>query len=218
MNDDSFYQKCRETLFSAVIGDVLDTLGFVNQFLPQRIHPLRDDMICVGRAMTVQEADCTGPMKKPFGVMLEALDQLKKNEIYICCGSSLSYAQWGGLMSNRAMQCQAAGAVLNGFSRDTNEILSLNFPVFSSGLYAKDQAVRGMVIDYRCPITFENGVLVRPGDLIFGDLDGVVIVPKEAEQETLSKAFEKCNKENFVRTSILKGMSAMEAFATFGVM
>lgn len=217
-NDTTLFQRCKDTLFSAVIGDILDTLGYINQFLPQRIHPLREDMICVGRAMTVQEADCTGPLAKPFGKMLEALDCLKENEIYICAGSSLDYAQWGGLMSNRARQLKAAGAILNGFSRDTAEILQLGFPVFSSGRYAKDQGVRGQVIDYRCPITFENGVVIHPGDLIFADLDGIVVVPQEVETVVLEKAFMKCTDENTVRMAILGGMSTAEAFATYNIM
>lgn len=218
MEEAALFARCKKVLFSAVIGDVLDTLGYVHQFLPQRIQPLRFEMVCVGRAMTVQEADCTGPLKQPFGKMLEALDSLSENEIYICAGSSLGYAQWGGLMSNRAVRLGAAGAVLNGFSRDTNEILALNFPVFSSGRYAQDQGVRGQVIDYRCPITFENGVVVQPGDLVFADLDGVVVVPRAVEAEVLEKAFAKCTDENKVRTAIVEGMPTVEAFEKYGVM
>jgi regulator of RNase E activity RraA len=214
----TFTIKCKNSLFSSVIGDVLDKLGYLNQFLPQRIKPLQSDMIVVGRAMTVQEADCTGPFDDPFGKMFEALDDLKENEIYICSGSSIGYAQWGGLMTNRAKILKAAGAILNGFSRDTKEILSLNFPVFSSGCYAKDQGVRGKVIDYRCPITFENGVTVKTGDLLFGDWDGTVVVPQIVEQEVIDKAFVKSNDENLVRNAILKGMSTVAAFEKYGVM
>lgn len=218
MTDKELMRKCRKELYSAVIGDILDTLGFVNQFLPQRIQPIDPKMVIIGRAMTVQEVDSTGPLNKPFGKMFEALDDLKEDEVYICSGSSLDYAQWGGLMSNRAMHLKAAGAIMNAYSRDTNEILSLGFPVFSSGRYAKDQGIRGQVIDFRCPITFDNGVRVDSGDLVFADLDGVVVVPKLVENEVLEKAFEKCSKENKVRDAILKGMSTVEAFDKFGVM
>lgn len=216
--DHELFDRCRRKLFSAVIGDILDTLGYINQFLPQRIHPLCDGMVLVGRAMPVQEADCTGPLEKPFGLMLEALDSLKENDVYICAGSSLDYAQWGGLMTNRAKLLKAAGAVMNGYSRDTNEILSLSFPVFSSGHYAKDQGIRGQVIDYNCSITFENGVVVHPGDIVFGDLDGVVIIPQAVEAETLNQAFHKCSEESKVRNAILQGMPTAEAFKTYGVM
>lgn len=218
LEDREFFEICKTSLFSAVIGDILDSMGYVNQFLPQRIKPLDDSYVCIGRAMTVQEADITGPLEKPFGKMFEALDSLQEHEVYICSGSSLNYAQWGGLMSNRAIHLKAAGAILNGYSRDTKEIKHLQFPVFSSGLYAQDQGIRGKVIDYRCPITFENGVVVQTGDIVFGDLDGVVIIPQAIEKEVLTKAIEKSNEENKVRDAITKGMSTVEAFEKFGIM
>ena len=218
VEDAVLFPRCKKVLFSAVISNILDTLGYLHQVLPQRIAPLRPDMVCVGRAMTVQSAGYTGAPNKPYGKMLEAVDSLTENEVYICAGSCPDYAQWGGLLSNRAVRLGAAGAVLNGFSRDTNEILALSFPVFSSGRYARDQGVRGQVIDYRCPITFENGAVVRPGDFVFADLDGVVAIPQAVEAEVLERAFARCTDENRVRTAILEGMSAAEAYKMFGVM
>lgn len=130
-------------------------------------------MIVIGRAMPVLEADVFAErqedthldvMRKPFGIMFEALDQLQAGEVYICSGSSPRYALWGGLMSTRAIAIGAAGAVVDGFSRDTNEILRLNFPTFSQGTYAQDQGPRGKVIDYRVPIEF-GGINVRRATL-----------------------------------------------------
>jgi regulator of RNase E activity RraA len=121
-------------------------------------------------------------------------------------------------MSGRAMQLGAAGTVVNGYSRDTNGILSLNFPTFSWGRYAQDQGIRGRVIDFRCSIEFPNRVTVRPGDIVFGDLDGVVIVPHDHEQDIIHKALEKATGENKVRSAIQLGMSASEAFEKFGIM
>ena len=114
-------------------------------------------MVTIGRAMPVLEADVYSEaigtsqnpiMQKPYGLLFEALDSLKENDVYICSGSSYNYALWGGLMSTRAIKLGAAGAVLDGYSRDTNEILALNFPTFSAGTYAQDQGPRGKVIDY----------------------------------------------------------------------
>lgn len=218
MTDQELFAACKRELFTAVVGDVLDTMGLVNQFLPQRIKPLCKDMVCIGRAMTVQGANATGPLDRPFGKMLEALDSLREDQVYLCASSPSNFAQWGGLMSNRAIRLKAAGAVMDGYSRDTLEILSLSFPVFSGGLYAKDQGVRGQIIDYNCPITFENGVVAHPGDIVFGDLDGVLIVPQHAQEEAFSKALHKCREENKVRKAILQGMGAREAFDKFGVM
>ena len=149
--------------------------------------------------------------------MLEALDQLKENEIYLCTGGTPSYALWGELMSTRALQCGASGAVLNGYSRDTLGILKLNFPTFSYGTYAQDQAPRGKVIDFRVPIKIDN-VAITPGDVIFGDIDGVCIIPQEIEKKVVELALEKVKGENLVRKSIEAGMSSVEAFNKYGIM
>ena len=149
--------------------------------------------------------------------MLEALDQLKENEIYLCTGGTPTYALWGELMSTRAIQCGATGAVLNGYSRDTLGVLELNFPTFSYGSYAQDQAPRGKVIDYRIPIKIGN-VAINPGDIVFGDIDGVCIIPQEIEKKVVQLAEEKVNGENLVRKSIEAGMSSVEAFNKYGVM
>lgn len=225
-DDHELFDRIRQDLFSAVIGDILDTLGFLHQFLPQRIQPLRQDMVLVGRAMPVLEADFfTSPgelgqsplSQKPFGLMFEALDQLEPGEIYIATGASYRYALWGELMTTRAMHLHAAGAVLDGFSRDTNGILRTNFPVFSAGRYAQDQGPRGKVVDYRVRVEIE-GVRIAPGDILFGDLDGVVVIPQEAEHETIQRALEKVHKENLVRKALEEGYSTVQAFAKFGVM
>ena len=223
--DTELFKLARERLFSAVVGDILDTLGLIYQFLPPEIKPLRDDMVVVGRAMPVLEADFfaastpgqTDLSHKPFGLMLHALDDLKPQEVYIASGSSPRYALWGELMSTRAIKLSAAGAVLDGYSRDTHGILRLGFPTFSYGRYAQDQGARGKVVDFRVPIEVGR-VRVSPGDVVFGDLDGVLVVPKEAVQETFRLALEKVDKENLVRKAIEGGMSTVEAFERFGVM
>src|SRR6476646_7714902 len=153
-NDDSeLFELARRSLFTAVVGDLMDTLGLRRQFLPPQIQPLAPEMVVIGRAMPVLEADMGDtPPAKPFGLMLDALDDLKANEIYVCTGASPTYALWGELMSMRALRLGAAGAVLDGCSRDTRGILKLGFPTFSSGRYAQDQAPRGHVTDFRIPI------------------------------------------------------------------
>lgn len=224
-NDKELFELCKNELFTAVVGDVMDKMGYTSQFLPPKIKPLNPDMILIGRAMPVLEADCfeeiantNNPlMEKPFGLMMEALDDLKEDEIYICAGASPSYALWGELISTRAMKLKASGAVVDGYSRDTNGILALNFPTFSYGSYAQDQAPRGKVIDWRCKIKIGN-VMVEPGDIVFGDIDGVCIVPKGIETDVFTAAIEKVRMENKVRKAIENGMGATEAFEKFGVM
>jgi regulator of RNase E activity RraA len=176
--------------------------------------------------MTVLEADCfeeLSPgshnplMNKPFGLMLEALDDIKPGEVYICSGSSPSYALVGELMMTRVKMCGGAGAVVNGYTRDTNGIYELGLPVFGYGPYAQDQAPRGKVIDFRVPIEM-NGVRINPGDIIIGDIDGVCIVPQEAEKEVFVRAIEKARGERMVLKAIQEGMSAVEAWNKYGIM
>lgn len=225
-SDRELFDLVHRELFTAVVGDIMDTMGLHKQFLPPAIKSLRDDMVMVGRAMTVLEADvfsnqvegsANSLMAKPFGLMLEALDDLKPGEVYICTGASPTYALWGELMSVRATQLGAAGAVLDGYARDTNGILDLNFPVFSYGSYAQDQGPRGKVIDFRVPLEI-GGVKILPGDIVFGDIDGVCIIPKYAEDEVFSKSIEKARGEKLVRKAIEAGMSASDAFEKYGIM
>ena len=212
-NDSELIPMLRQRVFSALLGDVLDKMGFLHQFLPPEVRPLRDDMIVAGRAMPVLEVtlpEAADPLRKPFGLMLEALDDLKPLEVYVAAAGMPPYALWGELMSTRAHQLGAAGAVMDGYSRDTAGILEVGMPVFSTGCYAQDQGPRGEVADFRVP--------VAPGDLIFGDRDGVLVVPRAAEEECIRLALEKLEGEHLVRVAIQNGMSTVEAFAKYGVM
>lgn len=211
------FEQIKKELYTPVVGDILDTLGYYHQFLPQSIQPAREEMKLVGRAMPVLMIDVYGPQKKPFGLLTEALDQLEEGDIYLASGGEMRCAYWGELLTATARTRKAYGAVINGFHRDTPQMLSQNFPVFSRGRYAQDSGVRTQVVDYRCPIEV-GGVKVEPGDLVFADLDGVLIIPKAVEAEVIEKALEKARGEKVVRKAIEGGMSSTEAFRTFGIL
>ncbi len=225
-NDDELFAIARRELFTCVVGDVMDKLRLRHQFLPPQIRPLRDDMLVIGRAMPALAVDvfeekvagsANALMEKPFGLMLEALDALRPGEIYLGTGSSPRNALWGELMSIRATRLGAVGAVLNGYSRDTRAIVDLKFPTFSFGPYGQDSAPRYKVVDYRVPVEI-GGVRVEPGDILFGDIDGVCVVPAAAEEETFARALEKARGEKLVRRALESGSSAVDAFNRFGIM
>ncbi len=225
-DDKELFGFIRKELYTAVIGDIMDKMGLQHQFLPPQIRPLKEEMMLVGRAMTVLEADCfeelspgsQNPlMDKPFGLMLEALDDIKPGEVYICSGSSLAYALVGELMLTRIKMCGGTGAVVNGYSRDTKGIYDVDLPVFSYGPYSQDQAPRGKVIDFRVPIEM-NGVRINPGDIIVGDIDGVCVVPQSVEKEVFTRSLEKARGEKTVLKAIQEGMSAVEAWDKYGIM
>lgn len=216
-NDQQLFELIKSELYTPVVGDILDGMGYCHQFLPQAIQPAKDEMKLVGYAMPVLMIDVYGPQKKPFGCLTEALDQLQPNDIYLASGGEMRCAYWGELLTATAKKRGAAGAVINGYYRDTPQVLSQNFPVFARGRYAQDSSVRTQVVDYRCPIEV-GGVNVRPGDLLFGDLDGVLVVPQDVIGEVIEKSLEKARGEKLVRKAIEDGMSATEAFHTFGIL
>lgn len=216
-NDSELFEIARRELFSSVVGDAMDKLGLRRQYLPPGIHPLSPDMSLIGRAMPVLEADIFEEPEKPFGMMFEALDDLKQDEIYLCAGGSPRYAVWGENMSTRAMKLGAAGAVMSSYARDTHGIIGMGFPTFALGSYGQDQGPRGEVIDFRCTVEI-GAATIRTGDIIVGDVDGVLVVPNEAEEEVFSKSIEKARGEKLVMEALKDGMSAVEAYAKFGIM
>jgi len=225
-SDDDLFALVRRELFTCVVGDVMDKLDLQHQFLPPQIRPLRVDMVVVGRAMPVLAVDVFAEkvigtanqlMAKPFGLMLEALDDLRANEVYVSTGSSPRNALWGELMSIRARKLGANGTVVNGYTRDTKAILDLNFPTFSWGSYGQDSSPRYKVVDFRVPLEI-GAVRLRPGDVLFGDIDGVCLVPAEAAGEVFAKSLEKVRGEKLVRKALEKGSSAIAAFKKHRIM
>lgn len=230
-NDDEMFELMKDKLYTPVVGDILDQLGYTHQFLPAEIRPLPalapiggyasnteldNRLKLAGYACTVLEHDVYGMPEKPFGYLTEALDQLKPNEIYVATGAHNS-ALWGELLTTTAKVRKAAGAVLDGYTRDTPQVLGLNWPVFARACWAQDSSVRTYVSEFRCTIEIGQ-VTIHDGDLVFGDIDGVVIIPKEVAEEVLTKALEKAAGEKKVRKAIEDGMSSTEAFAVFGIL
>jgi regulator of RNase E activity RraA len=225
-SDDELFALVERELFTCVVGDVMDKMNLQHQFLPPQIQPLRQDMVVIGRALPVLAVDVfveriegtANPlMNKSFGLMLEALDDLRTNEIYVNTGSSPRSALWGEMMSTRARKLGSRGAVLNGYVRDTRAILNMSFPTFGFGSYGQDSAPRYKVVDFRVPVEI-GAVRVRPGDLVFGDIDGVLVVPAEAETDVFTGAIEKARGEKLVRKAIEGGSTSVDAFSKYGIM
>jgi len=225
-NESELFTLARRELFTAVVGDVMDNLGLRRQFLPPQIRPLRDDMVVIGKAMpvlglsvceTVVEHTANSLSAVAFGLMFAALDDLKRDEIYVCTGSRPVHALWGELMTTRAKQLGAAGAVCDGYTRDTRGVGKAGFPTFSFGPYGQDSGPRYKVVDYRLPVEI-GGVRIAPGDIVFGDLDGVCVVPSAACVDVFERALEKARGEKTVKQAIEQGMSASAAWAKYGIM
>jgi len=224
--DDELFALAERELFCCVVGDIMDTLHLYHQFLPPQIRPITDKATVIGRAMPVLCGDVfaeSSPdsankvMAQPFGLMLEALDDLRKNEVYVCTGSSPRNATWGEMMATRATKLGARGAVLDGYYRDTKGLMRMKFPTFGYGSYGQDSAPRYKVHDFRVPIEIGK-VRIHPGDIIFGDIDGVCVVPQGAEREVFSKSLEKARGEKRVKKALEAGVSAVAAYREHGIM
>ena len=230
-NDEELFALIKEKLYTPVVGDILDQMGYCHQFLPAYIKPLESlvpsdayidrteedhRLKLVGYACTVLENDVFGPPKKPFGLLTEALDQLRPNEIFVATGAHNS-ALWGELLTACGKARGAVGAVLDGYTRDTPKVIEQNFPVFCSGTWAQDSSVRTYVFKWRCPIEIGQ-VTIHNGDIVFGDIDGVLIIPKDIAPEVIEKALVKASTEKTMRKAIEDGMMVTDAFAKFGVL
>ena len=231
-DDTEMFALMKEKLYTPVVGDILDQMGYTHQFLPAAIRPLAAQvpMDCyipsgetennrlklAGYACTVLENDVYETPAKPFGYMTEALDDLKPNEIYIATGAHNS-ALWGELLTACGKARGAVGAVLDGYTRDTPKVLEQNFPVFCTGTWAQDSSVRTYVFQWRCPIEIGQ-VTIHNGDIVFGDIDGVLIIPREIAPEVLEKALIKKKKKKTMRKAIEDGMLVTDAFAKYGVL
>lgn len=215
--DSDRFDVVSQHLYTAVLGDILDELGRFHQFLPANVRPLVDTMKLVGRAMPVLSLDTGGPTDKPFGRMTEALDQLQPGEVYLAAATRSHAAMWGEIMTATARYRGGVGAVVAGFHRDTFAVIEQNFPVFSRGSYALDSRPRIEVIDFRVRAEI-GGVVITPGDLLVGDVDGVLVVPQDIETEVLERALSKATQENSVRRLVESGVSASDVLRRKGIL
>lgn len=217
-DDTSRFEMMKKELYSSVIADAMDSHGFRDRILRHDIRPLYPEAIVVGRSMTVLSVDVFEIPDEPYKLELEAVDSLKEGDVLVAqTNGSVRSSLWGELLSTAACARGARGAVIDGFTRDTKTIIEMQFPLFVRGIAPYDSKGRSDVIAYNTTIEC-GGVTINPGDIIFGDYDGVVVVPKEKENEIIESALEKARGETEVRKALQDGMSATEAFAKYGIL
>ena len=207
-------------LYTAVLSDVLDELGYPDQAMPPSIRPLDDALTMVGRARTglYREVCRVVPGENPYALEIALVDDLKPRDVAVFgCGGSTRIAPWGELLSTAARARGAAGCLTDGFVRDIRQIRRMGFPVFHGGIAPLDSKGRGMVAEIDVPIRCA-GVRIAPGDLIVGDADGLIVVPRAVEQAALEKAFAKVQGENRTREELERGTSLAEVFARFQIL
>ena len=216
--DVALFRHMEATLYTAVIADALDELGQHDCAMREHLRPLDPHTKFAGWARTIQCQDVFYEPADPYGLEIEAIDSILPGEIVaVSTGESKRNAPWGELLSTAARARGARGAVIDGLVRDVRSIQGLGFPVFAAGIKPVDSKGRGLVVDYNIPVQC-GGILVTPGDLIFADFDGVVVIPAGFIDETLKIAEGKAAKENHSRRDLLDGAYLSDVYAKYGVL
>jgi len=212
-------QRARKQLYTAVLSDVLDSLGHRNQAMTPAIRPLDETLVMCGRARTALYREVFHIAKgNPYELEIALIDDLKPGDVAVmACGGSPRIAPWGELLSTAARARKAAGCLTDGLTRDVRYIRKMKFPVFHGGIGPLDSKGRGEVAAIDVPVEVA-GVRIEPGDLVFGDVDGVVVVPKKIEAKALSLAFKKVASENTVRAELKRGDRLRAVFARHGIL
>jgi regulator of RNase E activity RraA len=219
-SDEERFAWIREKLYVPAVCDVLDSLGFRDQAMHQRLRPLdASNCIIVGRARTLRWMETDYVVEEdPYGLEIEAMDSLRPGDVVVhSTDHAGTNAPWGELMSTVAKQRGAVGCVCDSQVRDCQKIMGLRFPVFCRGIRPLDSLGRGRVMAYDVPVRCGE-VLVRPGELVFADFDGIVVVPRAVQEEALRRAAEKAGKESASRAELMQGKSLREVFDRYGVL
>lgn len=207
-----------QRLSSALLADVLDALGHRQSCLPIDIRPLKPTWQVCGRAATLSAVTVASEPTHPYVVEMECIDGLQAGEILVATtNGDRSSALWGELLSTACKARGAVGVILDGLTRDAARILSMDYPVFASGYCPLDSKGRLDCVSHGGPIRVGECV-VRPGDWIFGDIDGIVVVPRELAEQAFQRALEKAQGENRVREELARGRSVREVFAEYGIL
>ncbi len=210
----------RQRLFTSVLSDCLDAAGHRNQAMHARIRPLDESLVLCGRARTALYVDVyDAPAgENPYELEIRLVDDLKADEVPIfACGASGRIAPWGELLSTAARARGAAGTVMDGLTRDVRAIRDMKFPVFAGGIGPLDSKGRGKVAAIDVPVEVA-GARVAPGDLVFGDADGVVVVPRAVEDEVVAAALAKVAGEDATREALARGEKLADVFRRHGIL
>src|SRR6266849_9289088 len=194
--DVELFAHVEANLYTAVVADSLDELGYHNQAMNEHVRPLFPECRFAGWARTISCVDVFHVPENTYAKEIEAVDSLLSGEVAVVSTvGSKRNAPWGELLSTAARARGARGAVIDGLVRDVKKIEELGFPVFAAGIKPVDSRGRGVVIDFNVPVECGE-VMVMPGDFVFADCDGVVVIPKASVREVIELAADKARREN----------------------
>ena len=208
-------------LSAAVLSDVMDVLGLMNQAMQPFVRPLDESLVLAGRARTglYMLAYEVRDGENPYEVEIALVDDLKPGDVPVlaCDGPTQRIAPWGELLSTAAQARGAAGCITDGLVRDVKQIREMRFPVFHGGIGPLDTKGRARMVQRNVPVECA-GVKVRDGDIVFGDVDGVVVIPQERAAEVLARAKDKVAGEGRTRDELRQGRLLREVFEKYRIL
>ena len=217
-SDEERFSLMREKLYTAVVSDVLDGLGLRAQAMRHDIRPVHPDFVVVGRARTAYWVGEYRERENPYENEIKLIDSLRPWDVSVhSTDFSGLIAPWGELLSTASKMRGSTGAVVDAFTRDVKKIIELGFPVFTRGIKPLDSRGRGYIQAYDVPIPCGD-VVVGPGEIVFGDYDGIMVIPREVEDEVISRALEKVSGENSTRRELLEGKLLGDVYEKYGVL
>lgn len=215
------FENLKGRLYTAVLSDVLDSMGYRNQAMLPFVRPLSEEWTMFGRARTgyFMNTFSVAPGENPYEHEIALIDDLKPDDVVVlgCDGPTTRIAPWGELLSTASQYRGAVGCVTDGLVRDIRYIRKLNFPVFHGGIGPLDSQGRGKMMNYDLPIQCA-GVMVRPNDLVFGDADGVIVIPIEVAAQVIEQSLQKVESENHTRQELARGLLLQDVYKKYGVL
>lgn len=208
----------RAKLYTAVVSDVLDRHGFLEQAMDATIRPIERGMRVVGRAHTVLAADTYERQAEPYVKEIAAIDAVTPGSCVVASTNhSTRTCFWGELLSTATRARGGTGCIIDGYTRDSQAIIEMDFPVFSTGFKPVDSSYRSTVVAFGCPIEC-GGVRVNPGDVVFGDYDGIIVIPIDLLPVVVEEAVQKVESENLTRDMLREGHLLREVYDKYGVL
>lgn len=214
----AWFDQLATDLYTAVVSDALDGLGYRNQAMTANIRPIWRSSTLIGRAHTLQSEDVDDVPPEPYEMEIRAVDALPPNHVIVAStNNSTRTCMWGELLSTASMGRGGRGAVIDGYTRDVAKIEKLGFPVFATGMKPVDSKGRGAIVTYGDPISC-GGVDVRAGEIVIADIDGIAVIPQQGENDVIALAREKATGEHTMRNFLMEGRTLREAYDRFGIL
>lgn len=198
-----------ENVFTSAVNDVLRELEYLHQTLPNNIMPLKDEMRVAGIAFTVKGSKNL-TLESEMEQRAKMLEEINFNSVVVWDTSSDDEsAQWGEIMTMAAIRRGCRGAIVDGGVRDTDKVLEQGFPVFCKYRTSNGMLGRFRMIGWQMPIMLGN-VFIYPGDVIFGDIDGVIVVPRKVAYDVLVRAEYIKENEKEIKQMVVDGLTPSE--------